>query len=159
MIWLKLSHLEGVPKPSCYFRLLFLARSLPFILRAGSCDLLDSNPFYICSLGEGRNKTQKTIQYYHLWSIYAVSSTELYLIYIIYSSPQSWKDDIIPMLQMRTMRFKQFWVPWLVSDGGWTEPKSVCSSYTPKAKTWDHLHSSLDSVHLPGFYLLQFIFW
>lgn len=35
-------------------------------------------------------------------------------------------------------------VPSLVSDGGWTEPRSVCSSYTPKAETWDHLRSSFD---------------
>lgn len=61
MAWLKLSHLEGVPKPSCYFGLLFPARSLSFIVKAGSCDLLASNPFYICSPGEGRNKARKTI--------------------------------------------------------------------------------------------------
>ena len=93
-------------------------------------------------------------QHYHLWSTYTVSSTELYIVYITCSSL---------CYRLRTSRFSKFQVPWLVSNGGWTEPRSIFSSHSHEEKSLEalYLHSFLDSeinmifpIHVPGLHLL-----
>lgn len=59
LAWVKLSHLEAVPKPGCAIS--FMCSRLYLSLRSGLRQPLASNPPYIHLLWEEKNKTQKVI--------------------------------------------------------------------------------------------------
>lgn len=148
MAWLKLSHLEGVPKPGCYFGLLLAARSVPFPLSAGSLRswLPTLSTFAPCE--EERIKSRR--QYCHLWSTYSVKHWTLHSLYHLFipTTLKGWYYPHVTAWELEGSEGPR--VPWLVSDGGWTEPRSTCSVVTPMRKrAWESF------IYIPSSTLTQ----
>lgn len=142
-MWRKLSHLEGVPKPGCYF-------GLPFAERSPDSSALHWLSSWLPTLSTSAPCEEEGVrsrrQCYHLWSFYTVSSTELYTVYSTCSSPQilkGWHYPHVTDWELEVPGNPR--VPWLVRDGGWTEPRSICSIVT-------HMRSILPEFLL-GFWL------